>query len=137
MGIDGEVVDALNKLIEDPHASVGLTLAGVPVTISRTGPDTAHVSGSKLGNSFAMDGHFGVVPGQEAAMVYGLDPKAPSSKFSSGLTVESFPDRILISRDVNKRMAYTTNKPVIVKKTLWHMTATVAHQDAGSYLFAH
>ena len=130
VGIDGEVADALNRLIENPNASVGITLGGVPVTITRTDPDAAHVSGS-LEQSFNMEGKFNVVPGQEAVVISGLDPGAPTSHFPSFMTVRSFPSKIRIARDDKRRMTYNLDKAVIATTPI----GFGPRQAAGTYYF--
>ena len=132
VGIDGEVADKLNKLVEDPRASVDITLGSLPMTVSRTGDDT--VTMSAIGGSHELDGRLDIVEGKQAIVISKLQPKAGSDSLPLGAHIVSFPTTIRIARRSSGRMVYSLDGSVVVKPP--YLRAYNAH-DAGIFYFKH
>lgn len=85
VGIDGEVADKLNRLVEDPHASVAITLGKLPVMVRRTGADTVAMSRSVLGQSLEMHGHLEVVAGSKRLLSRSFNQRQDQIRCCYGL----------------------------------------------------
>ena len=133
VGIDGEVADKLNKLVEDPHASIDITLGKLPLTVRRTGADTVALSGSVLGQFLEMDGHLDVVQGKQAIVISKLQPKAGSDSLPFGISLASLPTTVKIARSSTRRMIYSFDKPVIISSKF----GKSQRHGAGTFYFKH